>query len=213
MFAGDGLHCFLQLGDVLDVDGADYFHAGGQQILDILPPSWIPGTRGIVIGKPIDHANARTAIEESVHVDLDPFFMGTISDVAEQCRDLGGDLRLDCADHDVLTALAPAPRLVEHAKRLADAGRVTEEYLEIALPDSVFLGLSLAQKFFGSPASGSPFRSPGKGGTLFMSDKSSNPQQSCFDHRTVDAALAQNRNPASTVPRGWFRSMPAGPNA
>ena len=60
--------------------------------------------------------------------------------------------RLDAAHHDVLAAFLAAACLVQHPVGLPDAGRVAQEDLEPPLGDRRFLGLDLAQEFFGRPS-------------------------------------------------------------
>ena len=73
------------------------------------------------------------ALQDGVHVHRSTSPMrsgGMTSKLADQLRDIVRALGLHHADHHVLAALRAPPPFVEHAQRLADARRVTQENLQ-----------------------------------------------------------------------------------
>ena len=154
--AGDALHFVLLLADVLQVDGGDDADAAVEQFLDILPALRIAAAGRIVVGQPVDQANAGMAAEDGGEVDdlvnaarvaFDDG--GNHFEAGEYLLDLGGGLSLHRAHHDVLAALLAAPAFVEHAVRLADARGVSQKHFQAPAPLPALFRLDAAQQLFG----------------------------------------------------------------
>jgi hypothetical protein len=69
--------------------------------------------------------------------------------VGDDFADRGGDITLRGGDYNVLAAFFAPPPLIEHAKRLSDARRVTQEDFETASPFTPLLRLHTAEEFIG----------------------------------------------------------------
>ena len=91
------------------------------------------GTRRIVVGQPIHQTHLRSARQDPRHVHyrhaFDAFQWNDL-ERHDRLRDIRRQVRLDRANHDILTALAPAPAFIEHPEALADARSVTEKNLQ-----------------------------------------------------------------------------------
>ncbi len=72
-----------------------------------------------------------------------------ISSARITCATSGGRIWLRRRDDDILAALAPAAAFVEQPERLADAGGVAEEDLQLAALLGPFGGLNLAKQRLG----------------------------------------------------------------
>src|SRR6476660_546335 len=114
---------------MLDVDRRDHVDAGREQLLDILPAVRVARPGGVRVRELVDDRHLGMTGQQRVDVyPLRSVNAPTGEDL--QVAGLRGDLLtavgLHEAEHDVGPPGTPAPRLVEHRVRLADARRVPD---------------------------------------------------------------------------------------
>lgn len=150
--AGDDV---VQALDMLDIQRGVDVDPGAEQFLDILPTLRVPAALDIGVGIFVDERERGRAAQHGIEVHLAKP-VTAILDLAsrhdfhafEQRLGLGAAVRFDDGDDDILAlALERAP-FGQHCVGLADAGRGTEEYLEL----TPLLALRLAQERLGRRA-------------------------------------------------------------
>jgi hypothetical protein len=131
--AGDALDDVVQRLQVLDVERRDDGDAGVEKDLDVLPAFLMPAARHVRVREFVDERHLRRTGDDRVHVHLLEALTAVLEDlpwdhfeVAHLGGGLGAAVRLDIADDDVGASFLPAPTLVEHRERLADARCSTE---------------------------------------------------------------------------------------
>ena len=114
---------------MLDVDRRDHVDAGGEQLLNVLPAVRVARPGGVRVRELVDNGHLGMTGQE--RVDVHPFRSvnapaGDDLQVAGLRGELLTAVRLHEAEHHVGPADTPAPCLVEHRVRLADARRVPD---------------------------------------------------------------------------------------
>jgi hypothetical protein len=109
----------------------------------------VPAARRIAVSQTVDQANLRMPAQNALDVDG----VNSIGHArrnhfqsAEQPFDDSGLDRLRRRNDDILTARAAPPALVKHAKRFADAARISQENFQTPLRGAALLRLHLLQK-------------------------------------------------------------------
>ena len=130
---GDPFDDVVERLEVLDVDGRDDLDAGGEKLLDVLPPLVIARARGVGVSELVDQYEIGPAAQDRVDIHLGDRHAAMLRgatrhdfEVADLLGRPGPSVRLHEADDDVGPAISTPMRFVEHGERLADAWRGAE---------------------------------------------------------------------------------------
>ncbi len=125
--------------DVLHVDGGDHVDPFVEQQQDVLPSLAVPRARHVRVRELIDERYLRPPSDHRVDVHLlerDAAVLDLLAgddlEVADLREGLRAPVRLDEPDDDVHASAPQVVRLLQHAIRLARAGRRTDVDLELA---------------------------------------------------------------------------------
>ncbi len=150
---GDGV---VQALEVLDVERGVDIDPGLQQVVHVMVSLRVTGPRRVGVSEFVDQSQLRVARQDRVHIHFGHgrsaiLHLASRDDLQplEQSLRLSSSMGLDIPDDDVHPLRLALPRRLEHGVRLPDAGRVTEEDLELAACLLTFLGLDVDQQFVG----------------------------------------------------------------
>lgn len=147
-FAANSFDLGLAFLDVLEIDGSNDGNAVGEEFLDILPTFGMLAAGRVFIGKAVDEADGRVALEDGGNVDGGRAEIGPGGNQFEgalELFDFRGGRGLSGGEHHVLATHFAAAPLVEHADGLADAGGVAKKDFEAAARVMALFGLGPAQ--------------------------------------------------------------------
>ncbi len=130
---GDPFDDVVERLEVLDVDGRDDVDAGGEDLLDVLPPLVVARARDVGVSELVDQHEIGPAAQDGVDIHLGDRRAAMLHgatghdlEIADLLGRTSPSVRLDEADDDVGPALSAPMRFVEHGERLADARRGAE---------------------------------------------------------------------------------------
>jgi hypothetical protein len=119
--------------DVLDVQVRDDIDSGGEQLLDVLPPLFVPSTGDVRVRELVDQGDVGLSSQNAVEVQvlegrapIDRRPRWDALEAQEVCRRVVAIVVLHPAGHDVVAVLGEVPSPGEHRVRLPHAGRSAE---------------------------------------------------------------------------------------
>ena len=141
LHARDRRHDVVEALDVLNVDRGIDVDAGGEQLLDVLPPLGVARAGDVRVGQLVDQQEGGAARQGAVEVELLEDGTAILDrpsrqhlQALEQPRGLRAAVGLDEADDDVEALRALRAGGLEHGEGLAHAGRGAEEDLQLPAP-------------------------------------------------------------------------------
>ena len=127
--AGDALDDVVHRFEVLDVERRDHFDARREQLLDILPPLLVAGSRNIRVRELVDEHDLGCPSEDRIDIHLLERLVPVLQasprndlQVGDLFRGAFATVGLDETDDEVGAAVLAATALVQHREGLADAG-------------------------------------------------------------------------------------------